>query len=65
MNLPTVIVLLVVLALVVLAVVALRKGKGGCSCCDGKDKKTGGGCASCTVNCPLKERKTENGERKV
>ena len=59
MNLATVIVLLVVLALVVLAVVALRKGKR--SCCDSKDKKTGGSqCAYCNVNCPFKKRKTEN-----
>ncbi len=55
MNLATVIVLLVVLALVALAVVALRKGKGSCSCCDGKNKKTGGGCASCNVNCPFRK----------
>ncbi|MBP5572680.1 MAG: hypothetical protein J6X40_00750 [Bacteroidales bacterium] len=53
MNLATVIVLLVVLALVVLAVVALRKGKGSCSC-DGKNKRTGGKCASCQADCPLK-----------
>ena len=52
MNLATVIVLLVVLALVVLAIVSLRKGKGSCSC--GKDKKTGGGCASCNLNCPFR-----------
>ena len=52
MNLATVIVLLVVLALVVLAIVALRRGKR--SCCDGKDKKTGGSCASCNVDCPFK-----------
>ncbi len=51
MNLATVIVLLVVLALVALAVVTLRKGKR--SCCDGKDKKTGGSCASCNVDCPF------------
>lgn len=56
MNFATVIVLLVVLALVVLAVVALRKGKGSCSCCDGKNKKTGGNqCASCNVNCPFRK----------
>ena len=54
MNLATVIVLLMVLALVVLAIVALRRGKSGCSCCDGKDKKTGGGCASCNVDCPFR-----------
>lgn len=54
MNLATVIVLLVVLCLVVLAIVALRKGRR--SCCDGKDKKTGGsnGCASCNVDCPFR-----------
>ena len=51
MNLATVIVLLVVLALVVLAVVALRKGKGSCH---EKDKKTGGDCASCQADCPLR-----------
>ncbi len=55
MNLATVIVLLVVLALVVLAVVTLRRGKGSCSCCDQKNKKTGGShCASCNVDCPFK-----------
>ena len=59
MNLATIIVLLVVLALVALAVVALRKGRGGGSCCQGKDrgkaKKTGGShCASCNVDCPFK-----------
>ena len=62
MNLATVIVLLVVLALVVLAVVTLRKGKR--SCCDSKDKKTGGSCASCNVDCPLKRmRNSECGIR--
>ena len=64
MNLATVIVLLVVLALVVLAVVTLRKGKGSCSCCDQKNKKTGGSCASCNVDCPLKRiRNSECGIR--
>ncbi len=53
MNLPTVIVLGVVLALVVLAVIAMRKGKGSCSCGNG-EKKAGGKCASCSVDCPLK-----------
>ena len=54
MNLATVIVLLLVLGLVALAVFALYKGNTGGSCCDIKDKKTGGKCASCNVNCPLK-----------
>ena len=54
MNFATVIVLLVVLGLVVLAVVALRKGRSVGSCCDGKPKKTGGGCASCNVDCPFR-----------
>ena len=55
MNFATVIVLMVVLGLVVLAVHGLRRGKGSCSCGDGKDKKTGGKCASCHVDCPLRE----------
>ena len=50
MNLPTVIVLLVVMALVIVAVHILRTGKGSCSC--GEKKKSG--CAGCTANCPLK-----------
>lgn len=54
MNLATIIVLLVVLGLVALAITALHKGKGRCSCNDGKNKKTGGSCASCSVDCPLK-----------
>lgn len=54
MNIATFIVLLVVLGLVVLAIVALRRGRGGCSCSNGKDKKTGGKCASCNVDCPFK-----------
>lgn len=54
MNIATVIVLLVVLGLVVLAVVALRRGKGSRSCCDVRGKKTGGGCASCNVDCPFR-----------
>ena len=54
MNAATVIVLLVVLALVVLAVVALRRGKGSCH---EKDKKTGGGCASCSLDCPFRSGK--------
>lgn len=54
MNLATVIVLLVVLGLVALAITTLRKGKGSCSCCDDKGKKTGGKCASCSIDCPFK-----------
>ena len=54
MNLATLIVLLIVLGLVVLAVIALRSGKGRSSCCDVKNKKTGGGCASCNVDCPFR-----------
>ena len=54
MNLATVIVLLVVLGLVVLAIVTLHKGKGRCSCTDDKHKKTGGKCASCSMDCPLR-----------
>lgn len=54
MNLPTVIVLLVVLALVVMALNALHSGKGTCSCDDHNEKKKGSGCANCTANCPLK-----------
>ncbi|MBR3492757.1 MAG: hypothetical protein IKH44_10720 [Bacteroidales bacterium] len=54
MNLPTIIVLLVVLALVLVAIRALRKGKGNCSCGEnGKDPRNDK-CASCTANCPLK-----------
>lgn len=55
MNLPTVIVLLVVLALVVVAIRALRMGKGNCSC-DESTKKPGNSskCAGCTVDCPFK-----------
>lgn len=54
MNLPTVIVLLVVLALVVMAINALHSGKGTCSCGEHNEKKKGSGCANCTANCPLK-----------
>ncbi len=53
MNFASYIVLLVVLGLVVLAVIALRKGRGSCSCGNG-EKKAGGKCASCSVECPLK-----------
>ena len=55
MNLPTVIVLLVVLALVVVAVYILRMGKGKCAC-DGNAKKpeNSSKCASCVADCPLK-----------
>ena len=62
MNAATVIVLLVVLALVILAVVAMRKGRH--SCCDVKDKKTGGsdGCASGSIDCPLKRGRSKSFE---
>ena len=52
MNLPTAIVLLVVAALVVVDVIALRRGKGRCSCEANGNKK--GSCAHCTTNCPLR-----------
>ena len=55
MNLPTVIVLLVVLALLVIAIRTLRMGKGSCSCGKNTKQKTTK-CASCSVNCPLKGR---------
>lgn len=54
MNLPTVIVLLVVLALVVIAIKAMRSGKSSCSCGGNSEKKKGSNCANCTANCPLK-----------
>ena len=50
MNLATVIVLLVVLALVVMAIMAMRRGKGTCSC----DDKKKNGYSGCTVDCPFK-----------
>ena len=55
MNLPTVIVLLVVLAMVIVAIRAMRMGKGKCAC-DGNPKKPANSskCASCTADCPLK-----------
>ena len=55
MNLPTVIVLLVVLALFIIAIRILRMGNDKCSC--GKDtmqKDNYNKCASCSANCPLK-----------
>ena len=57
MNLPTVIVLLVVLAMVIVAIRAMRMGKGKCAC-DGNSKKPANvsKCASCAANCPLKGR---------
>ncbi|MBR4392105.1 MAG: hypothetical protein IKT08_08400 [Bacteroidales bacterium] len=55
MNWATGIVLFIVLLLVAVAVVALRKGKGKCDCAGGK-QKTGGGCASCNIDCPFKSR---------
>lgn len=54
MNLPTIIVLLVVLAFVIVAIRALRKGKGNCSCGENGKNTTNSKCASCTANCPLK-----------
>jgi hypothetical protein len=53
MNLPTVIVLLVVLTLVMVAIRTLRIGKGKCSC-DKSTKQDVHKCASCTANCPLR-----------
>ena len=57
MNLPTVIVLLVVLAMVIVAIRAMRMGKGKCAC-DGNAKKPANSnkCASCSADCPLKGR---------
>ena len=54
MNLPTAIVLLVVLGMVVVAIHFLRKGKGSCSCGDNGKKTMNGKCASCSAECPLK-----------
>ena len=55
MNLPTIIVLLVVLAMVIVAIRFLRSGKGNCSCGDdGKKAVNHSKCASCTASCPLK-----------
>ena len=53
MNLPTVIVLLVVLTLVIIAIKAMRSGKGSCACEEVETKKESK-CASCSANCPLK-----------
>ena len=55
MNLPTVIILLVVLAMVIVALRVLRTGKGKCSC-DSNTKKTASGnkCAGCAFDCPFK-----------
>ena len=57
MNLPTIIVLLVVLAMVIVAIRAMRMGKGKCAC-DGNAKKQANSskCASCSADCPLKGR---------
>ena len=57
MNLPTVIVLLVVMAMVIVAIRAMRMGKGKCAC-DGNTKKPANAikCASCSADCPLKSR---------
>jgi hypothetical protein len=56
MNLPTAIVLLVVLAMVVVAIHFLRKGKGSCLCGENGKKTMNGKCASCSAECPLKGR---------
>ena len=50
MNLPTAIVLLVVLGMVVIAIHFLRKGKGKCSC--GEKKKNS--CSGCSMDCPFR-----------
>ena len=55
MNLPTLIVLLIVLTMVFFALRFLRMGKGNCSCSkDAKQKVHSSKCASCSANCPLK-----------
>ena len=54
MNLPTVIVLLIVLAMVVVAIRILRMGKGKCSCGENGKKTASSRCASCSADCPLK-----------
>ena len=55
MNLPTVIVLLVVLAMVIVAFRVMRIGKGKCSCEDNTKKPTNGNkCAGCAVDCPFR-----------
>ena len=56
MNLPTAIVLLVVLAMVVAAIHFLRMGKGKCSCGENGKKTANSKCASCSAECPLKGR---------
>ena len=55
MNLPTVIVLLVVLAMVIVALRVMRMGKGKCSC-EGNSKKPSSGnkCSGCAVDCPFR-----------
>ena len=50
MNLASYIVVFVVLCLVALAVWGMRKSRR--SCCG--DKKTGGDCASCPLDCPFR-----------
>lgn len=54
MNLPTAIVLLVVLALVIVAIRAMRMGKGNCSCGENGEKTVNSKCATCSANCPLR-----------
>ena len=54
MNLPTVIVLLIVLAMVVAAIYFLRMGNGKCSCNENGKKTANSKCASCSADCPLK-----------
>ena len=55
MNLPTIIVLVVVLAMVIVAIRAMRTGKGKCSC-EIKKPANSSKCASCSADCPLKKR---------
>ena len=57
MNLPTIIVLLIVLAMVIVAIRILRTGKGKCSCGENtKQEAHYNKCASCSANCPLKNK---------
>ena len=54
MNLPTIIVLLVVLGLVIVAIRIMRMSKGSCSCNGKTTKQETNKCASCSANCPLR-----------
>ncbi len=54
MNLPTAIVLLIVLAMVVAAIHFLRMGKGKCSCGVNGKKTASSKCASCSAECPFR-----------